>query len=82
MKGIAIFDHSEKKYAYNIPLVLNDSVRNIWSPSQSSVLVFHGIMLNLISHGEFKQKKQWLCDSNLVPQSHLCHRIKTIMVCI
>ena len=77
MKGIAIFDHSEKKQAYNIPLVLNYSVRNIWGPSQSSVLVFHGI-----SHGEFKQKKQWFCDSNSVAQSHLCHRIKSIMICI
>lgn len=75
MKGIATFYYLKKKQAYNIPLVLHYSVRNIWSPSQSTVLVL-GIMLNLISRGEFKQKKQWLCDSNSVPQSHLCHRIK------
>lgn len=82
MKGIATFYYLKKKQAYNIPLVLNYSVRNIWSPSQSTVLVLPGIMLNLISRGEFKQKKQWLCGSNSVPQSHLCHSIKAIRIFI
>lgn len=82
MKGIATFYYLKKKQAYNKPLVLNYSVRNIWSPSQSTVLVLPGIMVNLISRGEFKQKKQWLCDSNSVPQSHLFHRIKAIRIFI
>lgn len=37
---------------------INYSVRNIWSPSHSTVPILNCIVLNLISHGELKQKNK------------------------